>query len=188
MQVGPVTLIGRHVRLEPLSPSHYERLVAIGAQQGIFRWFPYEIEAAENLTLYLHGCQAAMQAGTLIAFATIEQATDSPIGATCFLNIDSAHRRLEIGGQGWSRRHRGRKAGRWRASRTESRGRTPAGIEAGEPRPARRRGRSRDASVGAGDASGGQRGTLSLSGLSLPGASGPWTRHRGGEWRGDRRR
>lgn len=98
MQVGPVTLIGRHVRLEPLSPSHYERLVAIGAGQGIFRWFPYEIEAAENLTLYLHGCQAAMQAGTLIAFATIEQAADSAIGATCFLNIDAAHRRLEIGG------------------------------------------------------------------------------------------
>src|SRR5262249_23670688 len=92
------TLVGRHVRLEPLRQAHFASLLEIGVGHEIFRWFPYALETREQMETYLNGCLTMMEGGGLISFSTIDQATDRVIGQTCFLNIDVGNRRLEIGG------------------------------------------------------------------------------------------
>jgi RimJ/RimL family protein N-acetyltransferase len=98
MDIQPITLVGRHVRLEPLQSAHFEALLEIGVGHDIFRWFPYALETREQMETYLNGCLMMMEVGGLIPFTTIEQTTDRVIGQTCFLNIDIGNRRLEIGG------------------------------------------------------------------------------------------
>ncbi len=98
MDPQPVTLPGRFVRLEPLSPDHFDSLVEVGADRGIFRYFPIQIESPDEVRAYLGHCVAQMDAGETITFTTISLADNRPVGGTSFLAIDRAHKRLEIGG------------------------------------------------------------------------------------------
>jgi RimJ/RimL family protein N-acetyltransferase len=88
MDVRPVTLEGRHVRLEPLTLGHV----------GPFR------EAAREWGLTLEqvreGVEDALRRqseGTSLPFATIERGSGAVVGGTRFLRITPEHRRLEIG-------------------------------------------------------------------------------------------
>jgi len=94
----PITLTGRFVRLEPLSETHVEALVEVAANKGIFRYFPMQIDTADEVRAYLGHCLAGLKFGDTITFATISLAEDRPVGTTTFLAIDRANRRLEIGG------------------------------------------------------------------------------------------
>jgi RimJ/RimL family protein N-acetyltransferase len=98
MNVRPVTLQGRHVRLEPLGPQHVDALVEVAAGKGIFRYFPIQIDTAGEVRRYLDYCRATMSSGAGVTFATVSLADERPVGTTSFLNIDEANRRLEIGG------------------------------------------------------------------------------------------
>lgn len=107
MTVAPVTLEGRLVRLEPLSPAHLEGLAEVGLDAELWRWTLTRIVAREDLDAYLEAALAAAAAGTELPFATIEVASGRAIGSTRYLNIDPHHRRLEIGytwlGRAWQR-------------------------------------------------------------------------------------
>jgi RimJ/RimL family protein N-acetyltransferase len=98
MQPRPVTLTGRFVRLEPLAQEHFEGLVEVAANRGIFQYFPIQIESPEEVRAYLHHCLASMQAGNGVTFTTVSLADERPVGGTSFLAIDSPNKRLEIGG------------------------------------------------------------------------------------------
>jgi N-acetyltransferase len=99
MDLTPVTLEGRHVRLEPLSPAHAADLVRVALDAELWRWTPTQIHSAADLTAYIETALAAQRAGTAVPFATVERATGRAIGTTRFGNIDAANRRVEIG---WS--------------------------------------------------------------------------------------
>lgn len=94
----PVTLTGRYVRLEPLSTSHFDALIEVGANRGIFRYFPQQIESPDEVRAYLQHCLAGMTARESVTFTNISLADNRPVGGTSFLAIDRVHRRLEIGG------------------------------------------------------------------------------------------
>lgn len=94
----PITLTGRFVRLEPLAPAHVEALVEVAAGKGIFRYFPIQIDTADEVRAYLNHCLAGLQFGDTITCATISLADKQPVGTTTFLAIDRANRKLEIGG------------------------------------------------------------------------------------------
>jgi RimJ/RimL family protein N-acetyltransferase len=98
MNVRPVTLEGRYVRLEPLGPEHVDALVKLAAGKGIFRYFPIQIDTADEVRGYLDYCRATMSSGQGVTFATVSLAEERPVGTTSFLAIDPANRRLEIGG------------------------------------------------------------------------------------------
>jgi RimJ/RimL family protein N-acetyltransferase len=97
MQVEPVTLEGAHVRLEPMREEHADGLVAAGCGQSLFRFFPFSLETEDAMRGYVKGCIAALAAGTLMPFTTIERATGRIVGSTTYLAIERQHRRLEIG-------------------------------------------------------------------------------------------
>ena len=98
MEVRPVTLEGTHVRLEPMREEHADGLVAASVGHGLFRFFPFVLDGEEAMRGYVKGCIAAAAARSLLPFATIERATDRVVGATSYLAIDPANKRLEIGG------------------------------------------------------------------------------------------
>jgi N-acetyltransferase len=97
MAVGPVTLEGELVRLEPLSLDHLDDLVTAGLRPGVFRWFLDPVDSADGMREFVEGALANQAAGSELPFATIERVTGKAVGSTRFLNIDRTHHRLEIG-------------------------------------------------------------------------------------------
>lgn len=98
MRIEPVTLCGRHIRLEPLSLDHHAQLCAVGLDPEIWRWNPWRIvRTPEDMHLYIELALQQQASRTALPFATIELAGGQAIGSTRFAGIDHDHRRVEIG-------------------------------------------------------------------------------------------
>jgi N-acetyltransferase len=98
MEIEPVTLEGVHVRLEPLAGSHFAGLSEVAFDPDLWRVNSTAIRTPEELKSSIDGMLEAQAAGNMLPFVTIERASQRVIGATRFMNIEPAHRRLEIGG------------------------------------------------------------------------------------------
>ena len=98
MRVEPVTLEGRHVRLEPLSlERHGEGLLEVGLDPDLWQWTVTKVERAADLRRYLDAALAEQAAGRALPFATIERTSSQVVGCTRFMDIAVPHRRVEIG-------------------------------------------------------------------------------------------
>jgi RimJ/RimL family protein N-acetyltransferase len=93
----PVTLEGSVVRLEPLAPDHLAGLTEVGLEPSIWRWMPILPHTPADLRGWLEAALAARATRRELPFAQVERSTDRPVGSTRLLNIEPAHRRLEIG-------------------------------------------------------------------------------------------
>ena len=105
---GPVTLQGVHVRLEPLKDSHVPDLLEAGRDPEIWRLLPTPaFVTLDDARDWYDKAQRDHQTGQQIPFAIIHQASDRAVGSTRFLDIQRAHRGLEIGwtwiGKAWQR-------------------------------------------------------------------------------------
>jgi len=100
----PVTLIGRVVRLEPLSEAHVPDLAAMGQDDSIWTYMPYPpVRSEADMLAQVRDLLARQARGTDLAFAVIHLASGRAVGASRFLNIEPAHRGLEIGGSWYGR-------------------------------------------------------------------------------------
>lgn len=97
MILQPVTLEGRRVRLEPLTQAHYPALCAIGLDPELWELIPYRVATPEDMAGYIQSALDSQGAGSALPFATVHAPTGQVIGSTRFMNIDQAHRRVEIG-------------------------------------------------------------------------------------------
>jgi N-acetyltransferase len=97
MNIQPVTLEGRHIRLEPLSMAHHAGLCEVGLDSELWRWIPVQVHSADEMRAYIAEAVSWQQAGVALPFATVDRVTGKPIGSTRFANIEKTHRRLEIG-------------------------------------------------------------------------------------------
>ncbi len=99
MEVKPVTLTGRIVRLEPLSMEHAPDLTLAGRDESIWKFMRYGVVTTEEqmraLIQYLLEAQAR---GTDLPFAVVHLASGKAIGMTRYMDIQPANRALEIGG------------------------------------------------------------------------------------------
>ena len=84
VKVSPVTLSGRHVRLEPLTPAHTEPMFTAAADQELWRWTLTQIGSLEDMRNYVDAALDAQRAGTALPFATVDAATGEVIGSTRF--------------------------------------------------------------------------------------------------------
>lgn len=99
LEVLPVTLLGRWVRLEPLSEAHLPDLVAVGLEEDIWRYMRYgRILNEADLHAWVLEMLRLEQLGNDLPFAVIFNETGRAIGATRYLNIHHQDRNLEIGG------------------------------------------------------------------------------------------
>lgn len=97
MNPQPVTLTGRFVRLEPLTPAHLPALARVGLDPELWRWVPTPITSADEMRAYVELALAEQRRGSALPFAIVEAAGGAVIGSTRFGAIDTQHRRLEIG-------------------------------------------------------------------------------------------
>ena len=99
MEVKPVILTGRHVRLEPLTEAHVGGLTAIGTDDSIWQYMPYGLLRSEDdIRRWVRGVLEQAAQGTDLPFVAIHLASGRVAGATRYMEIRPAHRGLEIGG------------------------------------------------------------------------------------------
>src|SRR3989454_7040306 len=97
MIVEPVTLEGKHVRLEPLSLAHHTALCDAGLDEDVWRWIAAPVRTPEEMRAYIETALAEQAAGAALPFATVERASGRAVGSTRYGNIDRSNRRVEIG-------------------------------------------------------------------------------------------
>jgi RimJ/RimL family protein N-acetyltransferase len=97
MTITPVTLEGRHERLEPLEKAHLAGLVEVGLDEELWRWIPVPVRTREEMAAYIETALKEQERGISLPFALVEQATGRAIGSTRYGNIDRTHHRVEIG-------------------------------------------------------------------------------------------
>jgi len=99
MNPQPITLAGRHVRLEPLTFLHLPDLfAALMVNPSVWQWLPLAPPAtlAEMEAMIAADLQAQAE-GAKVAFTQIDQATGRVVGGTTYLDIRRRDRALEIG-------------------------------------------------------------------------------------------
>ena len=92
-----VTLAGRHVCLEPLTPDHADALAEVALDPELWTWSPSPVHTRADLDWYLDRALADHAAGTALPFATVDAASGAVVGSTRFGNWVPQHRRVEIG-------------------------------------------------------------------------------------------
>jgi RimJ/RimL family protein N-acetyltransferase len=86
--VVPVTLEGRFVRLEPLTPAHAEGLLAAArGPRDTYGFTPVPRDEA-GTAAYIETALAEQRAGRSLPFATVDRVGGRVVGTTRFLNIE----------------------------------------------------------------------------------------------------
>jgi RimJ/RimL family protein N-acetyltransferase len=99
MEVKPVVLTGKHVRLEPLTEEHAPGLAEMGAGQTFWDFMLYgNINTVDDMHNWVLDILARAEKGTDLPFVAIHLASGRVAGATRYLNIMPKDRGLEIGG------------------------------------------------------------------------------------------
>ena len=107
MDIQPVTLAGRHVRLEPLAVEHAEALFPEANEAEIWRYMPYgDVDSVHKLRAVIVDLLGRQARGTDLCFVTVMKTLGKPVGMTRFMDIQRQHRSVEIGGTWLGRAHR----------------------------------------------------------------------------------
>jgi RimJ/RimL family protein N-acetyltransferase len=104
----PVTLSGTHVRIEPLALSHAADLLACGGDPETWRYMPRPVLLTlDDSEAMIREAIDETEHGREVAFAILERGSGRVVGSTRFLDVQRAHRALEIGwtwlGPAWRR-------------------------------------------------------------------------------------
>ncbi len=97
MNVEPITLEGRWVRLEPLAYHHAAGLAEAARDEEIWRYMPAKLTTIEQIKHWITETLALQATGAVLPFAIVERAEGRAIGSTRYLNIMPRDRGLEIG-------------------------------------------------------------------------------------------
>jgi RimJ/RimL family protein N-acetyltransferase len=109
MNIEKTILQGSKVRLEPLTQEHLPNLAAAIEDGALWQLPVTVVPHPRDLTQFFDFAEAQYLAGKELAFATIDQATNTIVGSTRYRCIEAAHKRLEIGftfiAESWQRSH-----------------------------------------------------------------------------------
>jgi len=86
--VRPVTLEGRFVRLEPLTPAHAAPLLAVASGSRETYGLTLVPGSAAETAAYIETALAEERATRSLPFATVDRASGRVVGSTRFLNIE----------------------------------------------------------------------------------------------------
>lgn len=105
MCVEPVTLKGQRVILAPLELGHVPALSRVGLDASLWEWIPAPVTTEQEMRGYVLSALELQGRGVALPFAILDRASGDVIGSTRYANIESAHRRLEIGWTWITRAH-----------------------------------------------------------------------------------
>jgi N-acetyltransferase len=95
----PVTLIGKTVRLEPLTEAHIPGLAAVGCDDRIWEFMLYGfIRTEADMNHWVSDLLGRKFRGTDLPFAVVHLESGQIVGATRYMDIRPTHKGLEIGG------------------------------------------------------------------------------------------
>jgi RimJ/RimL family protein N-acetyltransferase len=92
----PVTLAGRHVRLEPLAREHVAGLQRAAADGALWTLWYTSVPAPDATAAYVDTALALQAQGLALPFVVRDGSGDI-VGCTRFGNVDADNRRVEIG-------------------------------------------------------------------------------------------
>jgi N-acetyltransferase len=95
MNLDPVTLEGRHVRLVPMTREHVPALWQAASDPELWRWTVSQLRGEDDMRRYVEEALTAQAQGTALPFVTTDAATGEVIGSTRFANAEGP--RVEIG-------------------------------------------------------------------------------------------
>lgn len=97
MKIEPVVLEGREIRLEPVRMEYVEALWTAGSDPSIWRYIPYPMRSIDDMRRRVEHAIGELARGTGLWFANIDRGSGEVMGATGYWNVDTTHKRLEIG-------------------------------------------------------------------------------------------
>ncbi|GAA4410924.1 GNAT family N-acetyltransferase [Quisquiliibacterium transsilvanicum] len=93
----PVTLRGAHATLEPLSPAHEAELASAVADGELWTlWFTH-VPRPQAMGDEIERRLGLQRAGSMLPFSVRDNASGRLVGMSTYMNVDSTHRRVEIG-------------------------------------------------------------------------------------------
>jgi RimJ/RimL family protein N-acetyltransferase len=93
----PITLSGRHARLEPLTQEHHDGLVDAARDGELWRLWYTSIPAPDAMRAEIARRLMLQQQGSMLPFAVRRLDNGELCGMTTFMNIEAERRRVEIG-------------------------------------------------------------------------------------------
>jgi RimJ/RimL family protein N-acetyltransferase len=97
MNLLPVVLEGKQIRLEPLSLDHWAPLCEVGLDPEIWRLTASLVQTRNDMRRYIETALAWQRDGTALPFVLVEKPSMKAVGSTRYANVDHRHRRIEIG-------------------------------------------------------------------------------------------
>ncbi|MBK7320368.1 GNAT family N-acetyltransferase [Candidatus Villigracilis affinis] len=95
--IQPVTLMGTHVVLEPLSLDHLDGIKEAVLDGELWKLWFTSIPSPETVEAYIRSALELRENAGWMAFVVREKATNKFIGSTRYCNVDETNQRLEIG-------------------------------------------------------------------------------------------
>jgi RimJ/RimL family protein N-acetyltransferase len=95
--IAPISLLGQHVQLVPLSHLHHDGLVQSVQDGELWHYWYTAIPTPEGMAAEITRRLDLQAKGSMCPFAVIDPATGQAVGMTTYMNIDAANRRVEIG-------------------------------------------------------------------------------------------
>ena len=95
--LGPVTLEGDHIRLEPLTRGHLHGLIAAAEAETIWTYLPSDLRASGAMERRIESALARQTQGLEYAFVVVARRDGRVLGSTSYADVAEAHRAAEIG-------------------------------------------------------------------------------------------
>ena len=92
----PVTFKGQHASLLPLSHDHATALAAAARDGELWKLWYTAVPSPEGMAAEIDRRLALQAAGSMLPW-TVLDASGQAVGMTTYMNIDAAHKRVEIG-------------------------------------------------------------------------------------------
>jgi N-acetyltransferase len=93
----PLTLRSARATLEPLDHRHGADLIEAVKDGGLWNLWYTSIPSPETMTAEIDRRLGLQKVGSMLPFAVIDNMTGRAVGMTTYMNVDAAHRRVEIG-------------------------------------------------------------------------------------------
>ena len=94
--LDPVSLVGTHASLEPLSHAHGDGLTAAAKDGDLWKLWYTSIPRAEDMTKEIDRRLGLQASGAMLPW-TVFDAEGQIAGMTTYMNVDATNRRVEIG-------------------------------------------------------------------------------------------
>jgi RimJ/RimL family protein N-acetyltransferase len=95
--LGPITLTGKHIRLEPMRSTHVSALLEAGRAAEVWEWMPSRPVNPATMDGWLKKAAQAESLGQEYPFVVILVPSGRLVGSTRYLDVQEDDRTAEIG-------------------------------------------------------------------------------------------